>query len=179
MFFARGFTTGSTSLASILLLATCSLPTLNALASEPIPDATSLTEGSEFYGFQLEEAEYLDSRGLPASCITALTQMIYCDAYVYEFGGEPRWRGYVDTNETSYESVCDASCGASIRSYWDGIVKECAGHKFSSNTTITIGAGRLWEAWNETCYYDPDTGRNCNGNFIRSEHLGVVANELL
>ncbi|KAH0294746.1 hypothetical protein KCU62_g111, partial [Aureobasidium sp. EXF-3399] len=125
-------------------------------------DATSLTEGSEFYGFQLEEAGYLDSRGLPASCINALTQMIYCDAYVYDFGGEPRWRGYVDTNETTYESVCDASCGASIRSYWDGIVEECAGHNFSSNTTITIGAGRLWEAWNETCYYDPDSGRNCN-----------------
>ncbi|KEQ72802.1 hypothetical protein M436DRAFT_63980 [Aureobasidium namibiae CBS 147.97] len=162
MFFPRAFTALSTSLASIPLLATCSLPTLNALVSESNADATSLTEGSEFYGFQLEEAGYLDSRGLPASCINALTQMIYCDAYVYDFGGEPRWRGYVDTNETTYESVCDASCGASIRSYWDGIVEECAGHNFSSNTTITIGAGRLWEAWNETCYYDPDSGRNCN-----------------
>jgi len=167
MFFARGFTTGSTSLASILLLATCSLPTLNALVLEPTLDVVSLTERSKFPGFRLEEAEWLEDVELPASCKNALTQKIFCDEFISDYGDVPKWRGFVDTNQTSYESVCDASCGASIRSYWDGIVKECAGHIFQENATWNLGAGWVWEAWNETCYYDPESGRNCNGKSTR------------
>lgn len=167
MFFAQGFTTGSTSLASILLLATCSLPTLNALVLDRDPDTASLTERSKFSGFLLEEESYLDHLEMPASCKNALMQTILCDDYISDYGGPPKWRGYVDTNETSYESVCDASCGASIHSYWDGIVKECAGYIYQEEATLNLGAGRLWEAWNETCYYDPESGRNCNGKLLR------------
>lgn len=167
MFFARGFTTGSTSLASILLLATCSLPTLNALVLERDPNTASLTERSKFSGFLLEEESYLDHLELPASCKNALVQTILCDDYISDYGDPPKWRGYVDTNETSYESVCDASCGASIHSYWDGIIKECAGYIYQEEATLNLGAGRLWEAWNETCYYDPESGRNCNGKLLR------------
>lgn len=168
MFFARGLTTGSTSLASILLLVTCSLPTLNALVSDPNLGVTSLTERSNFSGFRLEDDdEFLEGLGLPASCNNALTQTIFCDEFVSKYGDIPTWRGVINTNETSYESVCDATCGASIRSYWDGIVKECAGNIFREDWTLNLRAGWLWEAWNETCYYDPESGRNCNGKSIR------------
>lgn len=168
MFSARGFTFASTSLASILLLATSSLPILSALVLDPNLDVTSLNERSKFSGFRLQEDDaFLEDLGLPASCNNALTQTIFCDRFVSKYGDIPTWRGVIDTNETSYESVCDASCGASIRSYWDGIVKECAGNIFREDWTLNLQAGWLWEAWNETCYYDPESGRNCNGKLIR------------
>lgn len=160
------FTPRSASLASVLLLATCSLPTLNALSLEPGLDTTSLTERSKFSGFRLVEDGDLDDWGFPTSCNNALTQTIFCDEYISAYGDEPTWRGYIDTNETSYESICDASCGASIRSYWDGIVTECAGYIYQENATLNLRAGWFWEAWNETCYYDPESGRNCNGKVI-------------
>ncbi|CAD0106039.1 unnamed protein product [Aureobasidium uvarum] len=131
MFSAQG------SLASVLLLATCSLPALNALVLEWDVNVTSLTERSKFPGFTLGYYDDLDDLDLPIPCQNALQQKIYCDDYISDYDGEPRYRGYVDTEETSYESL------------WN-------------NGTITVGAGRLWEAWNETCYYDPDSGHNCN-----------------
>jgi hypothetical protein len=174
------FTQKSATLASVLLLATCSLPTLDALVLERDPDVTTLTEQSKFPGFSIEDDYYLDDPNLSAPCKDALTQTIFCDEYISDYGDEPEWRGFIDTTETSYDSVCDASCGASIRSYWDGIVKECAGYKARGVTTITVVAGRLWEAWNETCHYDAESGRNCNGNLTQLWDLLliVVANEL-
>ncbi|KAI4725693.1 hypothetical protein E4T49_06589 [Aureobasidium sp. EXF-10728] len=154
MIFAQG------SLASVLLIATCCLPTLNAHVLERDLVANSLTQRS-FEGFTLGYYDDLSDLNLPVSCQNALQRRIYCDSAVANYTDVPTWRGDVDTEKTSYESVCDDSCGASIRSYWDGIVKEC--DQSWDPDTLTIDAvGWLWEAWNETCYYDPETGRNCN-----------------
>ncbi|KAI5229231.1 hypothetical protein E4T46_01629 [Aureobasidium subglaciale] len=154
----------SVLLASTLLTATCQLSAATDSVLERDVDADVLVARSEFLGFSMYKKGEVEATDLPSSCKTALTQKVLCDNQIADYGGELQWRGYVFTEITSYESVCDASCGDSIRSYFDGVAKECAGLKVFDQIN-TFKAGRLLEGWTETCYYDPESGRNCNDGF--------------
>ncbi|KAI5208108.1 hypothetical protein E4T39_01505 [Aureobasidium subglaciale] len=158
------------------MLATCHLSTAIDSAHERGVTGDNLKTRSEFSGFSIYEQERVDRTDLSAACKSALTQKIHCDDYIEEYGGDPSWRGYVDPEVTLYESVCDASCGDSIRSYFDVVSKDCAGLKVFGELS-TERAGRFLEGWKETCYNDPDSGRNCNGWLTSiSHHLELGSN---
>ncbi|KAI5235401.1 hypothetical protein E4T43_09300 [Aureobasidium subglaciale] len=171
-------TSHSVLLASALLLATCQLSVATDLAVDRDVDAEILIPRSDFVGFSMYKKGLVEATDLPSSCKTALTQKILCDNQIADYGGELQWRGYVFTAISSYESVCDTSCGDSIRSYYDGVAKECAGLRVFDQIN-TLDAGRLLEGWTETCYYDPESGRNCNDkdemcSFCYVEHYRIM-----
>jgi hypothetical protein len=113
-----------------------------------------------FSGFDVYEQSWVEGLNLPNTCKTALTQRILCDEIVEGFS-EPSYRGSID-NSTSYQEVCDASCGSSLRSYYENVFRACAGYNVTNAPPTKLG-GYLWEGWNETCYVQPGSDRYCNG----------------
>ncbi|KAF3386940.1 Glucan 1,3-beta-glucosidase [Penicillium rolfsii] len=97
--------------------------------------------------------------GLPSACKTSLTQLVRCDIWASTFLGE-LYRGSL-YNDTLTDSVCDESCGESLKSWFDSVATDCAGYNVSSSTPTKYG-GQIWSGWNETCLKDPTTDEYCN-----------------
>lgn len=98
--------------------------------------------------------------GLPSACKTSLTQLVRCDIWASTFLGES-YRGSLH-NDTLTDSVCDESCGESLKSWFDSVATDCAGYNVSSSAPTKYG-GQIWSGWNETCLKDPTTDEYCNG----------------
>lgn len=94
---------------------------------------------------------------LPDACTSALTRIIVCDNRTEEFQvpGLAVWYGNTNT-----ETVCAASCGESLKSWFDSVAVACVGYKLR-DTLPTLLGGRIWDAWNQTCLKDPATGKYC------------------
>ncbi|OKP10023.1 hypothetical protein PENSUB_4576 [Penicillium subrubescens] len=97
--------------------------------------------------------------GLPSACKTSLTQLVRCDIWASTFLGES-YRGSLH-NDTLTDSVCDESCGESLKSWFDSVATDCAGYNVSSSAPTKYG-GQIWSGWNETCLKDPTTDKYCN-----------------
>lgn len=135
------------------------------LSNTLFPNATDLSIQRTFPGFTIYKSPDLDELNLPDTCQTALTRKILCNDTVQGYDG-PAWRGVIE-DKKSYDEVCDASCGASLRSYYQDVWQACAGYNITG-TPPTMYAGYMWEAWNETCYIEPQSGRYCNGISLQS-----------
>jgi hypothetical protein len=122
--------------------------------------ANNYTGERTFSGFSIYEQSWLSELDLPEICQTALSERILCDENVQDFS-EPAYRGSIEDN-TLYQDVCDASCGASLRAYYENVSRACAGYNVTGAPPTKVG-GYLWEGWNETCYTEPSSGRYCNG----------------
>ncbi|KAG9933674.1 hypothetical protein KCU98_g985, partial [Aureobasidium melanogenum] len=129
------------------------------LSEISFPNATVLTAQRTFPGFSIWQPTELDELNLSESCQTALTRKILCEDTVQGYDG-PAWRGSIEDKEL-YDEVCDASCGASLRSYYQDVSQACAGYNMTG-APPTMDGGYMWEAWNETCYIEPQSGRYCN-----------------
>lgn len=101
--------------------------------------------------------------GLPDSCKTSLTQLVGCDSYARLFLAES-YRGSLG-NDTLTESVCDESCGVSLKRWFDNVASDCKGYNVSDSAATKYG-GQIWSGWNETCLKDTRTGEYCNGKGI-------------
>lgn len=130
------------------------------LSETSVPNATDLSAQRTFTGFTVYKPSDLDNLNLPEDCQTALTQKILCEDTVQEYDG-PAWRGSIADKEL-YDEVCEASCGASLRSYYQEVSQACAGYD-TSGVPPSMYGGYMWEAWNETCYIEPQSGHYCNG----------------
>lgn len=130
------------------------------LSNTLFPNATDLTAQRTFPGFSIYQLSDLNELDLPESCQTALTRKIICEDTVQGYN-EPVWRGSIEDKEL-YDEVCDALCGDSLRSYFEDVSQACAGYNITG-APLTMDGGYTWEAWNETCYIDPQSGRYCNG----------------
>ncbi|KAI3194501.1 CAZyme family GH55 [Penicillium roqueforti] len=97
--------------------------------------------------------------GLPDSCKTSLTQLVGCDSYARLFLAES-YRGSLG-NDTLTESVCDESCGVSLKRWFDNVASDCKGYNVSDSAATKYG-GQIWSGWNETCLKDTRTGEYCN-----------------
>ncbi|KAJ5613709.1 hypothetical protein N7528_007363 [Penicillium herquei] len=126
-----------------------------------IRGSEKVTGSREFPGFYIwsadTDADFLT--GLPASCKTSLTQLITCDSYSQRFLAHS-YRGSLD-NDTLTDSVCDATCGNSLKSWFDNVSSDCAGYNVSDSAATKYG-GQIWSGWNETCLKDTATGEYCN-----------------
>lgn len=118
--------------------------------------------GRDHPGFKIWDSD-LDSEallGLPFTCKTSLTQVIKCDSYATMFLIES-YRGSLH-NDTLTDSICDESCGESLKDWFDSVAANCAGYNVSSSAPTKYG-GQIWSGWNETCVKDPTTNEYCNG----------------
>lgn len=130
------------------------------LSQISFPNTTVPTAQRIFPGFSIWQPTELDGLNFPESCQTALTRKILCEDTVQGYDG-PAWRGSIEDKKL-YDEVCDASCGASLRSYYQDVSQACAGYNITG-APLTMDGGYMWEAWNETCYIEPQSGRYCNG----------------
>jgi hypothetical protein len=124
-------------------------------------EGSNTTVGARtFEGFSLYTADSVLDLDLSTSCQTALTQVVKCDYSVATFQ-ETKYHGSLD-NKTLTESVCDPTCGDSLKTWFNSVSLSCSGSNITGAVPTIIG-GRVWAAWNETCLEDPTTGLNCNG----------------
>lgn len=114
---------------------------------------------SALAGFAIHNAESLDS-SLGEGCIGALSTNISCDSYARTFM-QPRYHGALE-NTTLTDSVCQAGCSSSLKSWFDSVSAKCAGKTINGAIPTTYG-GYIWEGFNETCVKDPQTKQYCNG----------------
>lgn len=114
--------------------------------------------------------------GLPEVCKTALTATIKCDLYVSRFR-ELRYRGVLESSNLT-DSVCDASCGESLKSWFNTVTTSCNGYQVNGAIPDRAG-GIVWAGWNETCLVDPSTGRYCNGTYSYHPTVRFLASIVL
>ncbi|KAH6957702.1 hypothetical protein BKA56DRAFT_562250 [Ilyonectria sp. MPI-CAGE-AT-0026] len=111
--------------------------------------------------FRIYEVADLDNYDVGDACVSALSADIACNPYIQSFM-ELSYRGSLE-NVTLTDEICTATCSASLRKWFNGVSKDCAGKSFgSSNAVLTQYGGNIWAGWNETCIKDPKTKRYCN-----------------
>ncbi|CAG8101452.1 unnamed protein product, partial [Penicillium nalgiovense] len=114
----------------------------------------------EFPGFTMWSADVEALSSLPSACKTSLSQKVKCDPWAKMFLKDT-YRGSLN-NDTLIDSICDGTCGASLKSWFGSVQTNCIGYNISGSAPTKYG-GQIWSGWNETCLKDPATGDYCNG----------------
>lgn len=66
-------------------------------------------------------------------------------------------------NITMTDLLCDSSCGAILKSWFDNVASNCANQAIGGDTPPTLLGGYIWDGYNQTCLKDPTTGDYCTG----------------
>ncbi|TPX10950.1 uncharacterized protein E0L32_008156 [Thyridium curvatum] len=136
----------------------------------------------EFPGYQVWTAGMLDRLSgpmLPEQCQKALTEVILCDnrTELFQASALRSWQGSVEATD----KVCRASCGKSLKSWYDTVSIACAGHMVNDALPTLLG-GRIWDGWNQTCLKDPASRKYCGeiiGGFTKVSRIeDMPRNEL-
>jgi hypothetical protein len=126
--------------------------------------ATGIGGKRQFDGYTIWTAAELEILNmdtiLPASCVSALTQTIKCDALTQDFIILGMRGSQLDKKTT--DSICDIGCGQNLKQYFGGVSAACAGYQIS-DAVPTLRGGRIWTGYNETCLKDTSTGKYYNG----------------
>lgn len=114
-----------------------------------------------FPGFQVYTPELVEGipSYLPPTCKSALAQKVDCDSFLLQYA-VPQSHGAL-RNATITDSVCDAGCGESLRSWFLGVDSACQGYSIN-NAAPNLAGGRIWAGYNETCFRDESNTKYCN-----------------
>ena len=102
------------------------------------------------------------------ACGKALTTDIECHTYVphMNLNHYQKWVGDVELAN----KVCTDTCSDSFRSWNDTVAKDCAADMNSSDyiaritpDSLILSTSQIWQAFNETCVKDDESGRYCQG----------------
>jgi len=115
-----------------------------------------------FAGFSMFPNGTLSSMDLTSACESALYQTVYCD----DATSSLMTSSYIGSfdNSTLTALVCDTGCEISIAQLHDSVLASCG-----EATDLVPGlpflglVDMLWSNWNQSCFVDPTTGDNCNG----------------
>jgi hypothetical protein len=119
------------------------------------------TVGSRnFTGYELYSLDNLTNSNFPATCQTAMTATIQCDAYTLSWI-TPSYHGSLG-NDTLQDMVCDAGCGQSLADWNNGVTANCQGYSWQSGAPLNMFGGYIWYGYNETCHKDASSGQFCN-----------------
>ncbi|KAJ5869330.1 hypothetical protein N7455_004271 [Penicillium solitum] len=121
--------------------------------------ANQMAGQRELPGFSIYSSASLGSLDIPASCKTAMMDRFKCD----DFLGTMMAAGYHGSlnNDTLTKSLCNTSCGQSLKEWYGTVQQNCAGYNISGAPPELFG-GRMWTAYNETCSKDETSGKYCN-----------------
>lgn len=112
-----------------------------------------------FSGFQIYELEDLeDVDSLTPTCKAALSQTIHCAPFLQTFQHPNSGRYFEDSTEA--DRICAASCGSSLKRWFDNASISCAGQTLGNSDPTRYG-GYIYAAYNQSCYKDPTTGKYC------------------
>lgn len=121
----------------------------------------------------------LSSLNLTSACEAVLYQTVDCA----DEAASLMTSGYVGSFENATETtlVCDAGCEASVAQLHDAVATSCVG----SSANLIDGmpfvdlVDFFWSNWNQSCFVDPATGTNCNGQLAWIPCLLAVVSDLL
>lgn len=108
----------------------------------------------QFVGFQVYTSKDVDNLRPPVSltCRTALTKRIECHEDVESFA-RLSLRSTIG-NKTEADAVCDAGCGKSLDSWFQGVTNACGGFSTDDGAPLTLLGGYMYAGYNETCLMD-------------------------
>jgi hypothetical protein len=116
----------------------------------------------DFAGVSIFPNGSLSNLNLTSNCENLLYQKINCDDSISKL-----WtRGYVGSfdNSTQTALVCEAGCEASISELHNDVSTSCGDTVGLLPGLPFIGlVDMLWSNWNQSCFVDPTTNKNCNG----------------
>lgn len=115
-----------------------------------------------FTGFSIFSSGSLSSLDLTSACKAALYQTVYCDEDTLSLLTD----GYVDgfDNSTQEALFCDAGRESSIAKLHDSVLAGCGDTEGLLDGLSFLGiVDEFWSNWNQSCFTDPTTGENCNG----------------
>lgn len=152
----------------------CSFPAQAArLSHSHLHDGRHLslrTNDISFSGIPMFANGSLSDFGLSSSCEQALYQNIYCDDAV-SYMSTNSYVGSFD-NSTLTALVCDPGCEASISELHDAVAVNCGtSAAYVAGLPYLALVDQLWSNWNRTCFTDPITGGNCNGE--KCDSVGI------
>lgn len=113
--------------------------------------------------------------GLASDCEAALYQKVSCDDAISSL----MTNGYVGgfDNSTVAALVCDTGCEASIAKLHHSVLTSCGESAELVPGLSFLGlVDQVWSNWNQSCFVDPSTGENCNGErcFLFSPILSPI-----
>ncbi|KAK8115314.1 carbohydrate-binding module family 50 protein [Apiospora kogelbergensis] len=110
-------------------------------------------------GWSLFAKGSLDTLGLESNCEEALYQVLQCVDSATILVHQSDTSG----NPTTTTSTCTTSCSSSLESLHKAVASSCAQTPNLTPGVPFIGmVDKLWDNWNQTCFTDPKTGKNCN-----------------
>lgn len=122
-------------------------------------------DNPSFSGVSMFPTGSLSYMNLMPDCENALYQKVNCDDAVSSLMTD----GYVSSfdNSTLSTLVCNAGCEAAIAKLHDAVSTNCGETTELVPGLPIIGlVNLLWSNWNQSCFADPNTGENCNGEEI-------------
>lgn len=115
----------------------------------------------EFPGFSIYTSSGLEDADLPRACKNSLAERIKSDPHLSSMM-ELSYHGSLD-NDTLTDLVCDASCEASLRQWYNSVERNCVCYMMPGGSPPVVFGARMWAGFNETCSKDKGTGEYCNG----------------
>lgn len=118
---------------------------------------------STFVGFSMFTNGTLSDLGLDLdpTCESVLYQTVDCD----DATSTLMTNSYIGSfdNATLTASVCAAGCGNSLAQLHADVATSCSETAELIDGLPFLGlVDMLWSNWNQSCFYDPTTGNNCN-----------------
>lgn len=123
-----------------------------------------------FAGVAMFSNGTLSGLGLSSVCENALYQKVDCDDNISSLVTNDYIGSF--NNATMTDLVCTVGCEASIAQFHDSVSTSCG-----DSASIIPGISYLdfidqvWSNWNQSCFVDPSTGENCNGEALCSAHI--------
>ncbi|KAF7158664.1 hypothetical protein CNMCM6106_005454 [Aspergillus hiratsukae] len=116
----------------------------------------------EFPGFSIYASSSLEDANLPLACKTSLAERIKCYPYVSSMM-QLSYHGSLD-NDTLTDSICDASCGASLQQWYNSVERNCAGYMMPGGSPPVVHGAPIIDSFtivdstdempvNEICSY--------------------------
>lgn len=107
----------------------------------------------------------LSGLGLSSTCEDVLYSTVDCDNNISSL----MTGGYIGSfdNTTMTDLVCAASCATSIGGMYESVLTSCGDSaELIPGVSYLALVGQLWSNWNQSCFMDPTTDQNCNGEEI-------------
>ncbi|KAI1066831.1 hypothetical protein LB506_012125 [Fusarium annulatum] len=102
---------------------------------------------------------YLASSGLSTTCETTLYQSVNCPQEASDLMSD----GYIDSDDQSVtDLICRPVCGSSIGHMRSKVASACGSEEFVPGMSYVSLVDKFWSSWNQSCFSDPKTGKNCN-----------------
>ncbi|KAK7941548.1 LysM domain-containingprotein [Apiospora aurea] len=128
--------------------------------------------GSPPRGWTLFEEGTLSAVGLKKECEASLYQQIQCDASTKSLTTQKFDGG----DKAVVDHACTDGCSRALQALHIAVDTSCgAKAELVPGMPILDLVDRLWYNWNQSCFVDPDSGKNCNNMIAELPDVDYLA----